>query len=124
MDIFISIFKHTVMITAFVFVMMLVIEYINVLTQGTWQERLARNKAGQYLVAALLGGIPGCLGAFMVVAMYSHRIVSLGALVAAMIATSGDETFVMLAMIPRQSLMIIGILILVGIFAGALTDLV
>ena len=32
--------------------------------------------------------------------MYSHRVLSLGAVVTAMIATSGDEAFVMLAMIP------------------------
>ena len=33
---------HALMITGFVFVMMLVIEYLNVLTQGVWQNELAR----------------------------------------------------------------------------------
>jgi hypothetical protein len=46
----------------------------------------------QYLIAAALGAIPGCLGAYAVVALYAHRKVTLGALVATMIATSGDET--------------------------------
>lgn len=31
---------HAIMITGFVFVMMLVIEYLNVLTQGAWQQGL------------------------------------------------------------------------------------
>ncbi len=117
-----SVFGHTLSITGFVFVMMLVIEYVNVFSRGLWRDGLARNRWGQYLVAALLGVIPGCLGAFMVVGMYSHRMLSLGALVAAMIATSGDEAFVMFALMPRQAILLsLGLLIL-GILAGALTD--
>ena len=98
----VRILKHALMITSFVFAMMLVIEYVNVLSRGSWQQKLTRGRWAQYLLAAFLGATPGCLGAFAVVAMYSHRVLSLGAVVAAMIATSGDEAFVMLAMIPRQ----------------------
>ena len=105
------VFNHALMITGFVFVMMLVIEYVNVLTSGAWQKGLIRNKWGQYVVAALLGAIPGCLGAFVVVGMYSHQMLTLGAVVAAMIATSGDEAFVMLAMVPQQAIFLtIGLL--------------
>ncbi len=111
------------MITGFVFVMMLVIEYINVLTSGDWQQRLARHQWGQYVAAAFLGAIPGCLGAFVVVAMYSHRVLTLGAVVAAMIATSGDEAFVMLALVPKQALFLTIALFVIGIAAGALTDI-
>ncbi len=92
-----EVFNQALMITGFVFVMMLVIEYINVLTSGVWQQRLSASRWGQYFFAAIMGVTPGCLGAFIVVAMYSHRMVTLGAVVSAMIATSGDESFVMLA---------------------------
>ena len=119
-----DVLRHTVMITGFVFVMMLVIEYVNVLTRGVWQSSLARSRFGQYIIAALLGAIPGCLGAFAVVAMFSHRVIGFGAVVTAMIATSGDEAFVMLAMIPKQAFILSGILLLVGIIAGILTDLI
>jgi len=34
---------------------------------------------------------PGCIGAFAVVSLYMHRMVTPSAVVAAMIATSGDE---------------------------------
>ncbi len=119
----IAVFNHALMITGFVFVMMLVIEYVNVLTSGSWQNRLAASRWGQYVFAALMGSIPGCLGAFIVVAMYSHGMLSLGAVVAAMIATSGDESFVMLAMIPDQALRLMVILFIVGIIAGMLADL-
>jgi hypothetical protein len=92
------------MITTFVAVMMIGVEYLNVLTRGTFESALAGFPVMQYAGAVVLGAIPGCLGAFTVVALYSHRVVSLGALVGAMIATSGDEAFVMLAMVPGAAL--------------------
>lgn len=116
--------RHALMITGFVAVMMLVVEYANILTEGRWQERLSQRHWGQYLLAAFLGATPGCLGAFAVVAMYSHRSLSVGAVVAAMIATAGDESFVMFAMIPGTALPLHAILFLLGILSGALTDAV
>jgi len=118
----IEVLRETIVITGFVFVMMLVIEYVNVLTSGAWRSVLAKNRWGQYALAAGLGLIPGCLGNFAVVAMYSHRLLSLGAVVAAMIATSGDEEFVMLALVPRQALLIFGLCFAIGVLVGALTD--
>jgi putative 10TM heavy-metal exporter len=114
---------QALMITGFVFVMMLVIEYLNVLTRGIWQQGLRGSRWKQYLLAAFLGATPGCMGAFAVVALYSHRMVALGAVVAAMIATSGDESFVMLTMIPGTAGVIFLVLLLVGLAAGVLTDL-
>jgi len=110
------------MITGFVFVMMLVIEYINVQSKGLWQKSLTKNKWRQYIIAGILGAIPGCLGAFTMVAMFSHRLVSFGALVTTMIATSGDEAFVMFAMFPKIALLLTVIILVVGILAGYLTD--
>lgn len=110
------------MISGFIFMMMLVIEYLNVLSRGSWQCKLRESWWGQYLTAALLGTIPGCLGAFTVVSLYSHRVVSLGALVTAMIATSGDETFFMLAVIPKTFVWLTLILFPVSLLAGWFTD--
>ena len=120
----VDIVRPALLITAFVFTMMLVIEYLNVLTSGSWQKRLAGRKWGQYALAAFLGATPGCLGAFAVVALYSHGVLTTGAVVAAMVATSGDEIFVMLAMIPREALLLTGLLFVLGIVSGSVTDLV
>ena len=68
------------------------------------------------------GVTPGCIGAFTVVALYAHGIVSFGALVAVMIATSGDEAYVMLSMFPAKSLLLFLITFIVGIAAGPITD--
>jgi len=119
----IDILRHTFLITGFVFVMMLVIEYLNILTAGVWGRRLSRNRWGQYLLASALGFLPGCLGAFAVVAMYSHRVVGFGAVVAAMIATAGDESFVMLALFPGRAVQILAVLFVLGIAGGAAADL-
>ena len=118
----IKVLREAFMITGFVFVMMLIIEYLNVLSRGEWQKKLAANKWGQYLLGSFLGATPGCLGAFAMVAMYAHRMVTAGAVVATMIATSGDESFIMLAMIPKQFLILTGILFVIALVAGVLTD--
>lgn len=106
---------QAMMITAFVAVMMMAVEYLNVLTRGTLERAVRGSPAAQYLAAVLLGAMPGCLGAFTVVALYSHRVVSVGALAATMIATSGDEAFVMLGLFPGKAL-----LLMLGLAALAL----
>ena len=118
----VSVLKQAVMISGFVLVMMLLIEYVNVQTQGTWQRYMGESPWRQYLPAALLGAIPGCLGAFTVVSLYTHRLMGLGAVVAAMIATSGDEAFVMFSMVPGTALWLTAALLILGMAAGYLTD--
>jgi hypothetical protein len=113
---------ESVMITGFVAAMMLLIEYLNVVSNGKWSQRLARGRMGQYLLASLLGATPGCLGAFTVVTMYSHGAVSFGAVVAAMIATSGDEAFVMFALIPKTAFVLTALLFVLALAAGATVD--
>jgi hypothetical protein len=110
------------MITAFVAVMMIAVEYLNVLTSGAFESALRGAPVMQYAAAVALGAIPGCLGAFTVVALYSHRVVSLGAVVGAMIATSGDEAFVMLALVPRAALWLTLGLAALGFLVAPLVD--
>jgi hypothetical protein len=51
----IEIFNHSQMKTSFIVVMMLVIEYVNVLSNGEWQQRLNQREWEQYIFPALLG---------------------------------------------------------------------
>ena len=115
-------FRHALMITIFVVSMMLILEFINVVSRGRWLGKLQVFRLGQNVLGALLGGLPGCLGAFSVVTMYAHRVVKLGAVVATMIATSGDEAFVMFALFPREALWLTLLLILIGVVMGWITD--
>jgi hypothetical protein len=110
----IGVIGDAAMITGFVFVIMLVVEYFNVLTSGTFQRTLSGNRWGQYVAGVALGAIPGCLGGFAVASMYSHGIISVGAVIAAMISTTGDESFVMLATFPKKALLITLFLMVLG----------
>ena len=103
------------LITSLVMVMMIMIEYVNVASAGRWFGRLQGSPLRQVMAGSLLGLIPGCIGGFAAVSLYSHGIISLGALVAAMISSSGDEAFVMLAMIPSQALALFGILFVLAL---------
>lgn len=106
-----------------VILMMTLIEIFNVTTHGKMFRGLERHGFAQTAVAAVLGAVPGCIGGFAGVSLYSHRMISFGALVAMLIATTGDESFMMLAMFPGKALAIsVGLLVL-GIAAGTATDL-
>lgn len=123
MDILVTVIKESVKVTTFVLVMMIAVDFINVRTKGKLESILQTgNKWKQYLVASLLGTAPGCLGSFAGVSLYIHGMISFGALTGLMLATAGDEQFIMLAMIPDTALILFGILFILGIFAGFLTD--
>ncbi len=121
---FIDILRNSILITGLVTVMMMMIESLNIESRGMLFGGLRKTKFGQVVIAALLGSIPGCMGGFATVSLYTHGLFSFGALVAMMIASSGDEAFVMLAMIPDQALAIFAALFILAIIAGVLTDLV
>ncbi|UCC94414.1 MAG: selenocysteine protein, partial [Candidatus Omnitrophota bacterium] len=124
MEVIIHNLEHGLVITAFVFVMMMLVDYINVLTAGRLTTLMRGARARQLIVASLLGALPGCLGTFMVVSFYVRGMVSFAALVGCMIATSGDESFVMFGVIPKQALFIHCILFFIGVGAAFLVDTV
>jgi len=117
-----NILFNSLSITSFIFVMMLLIEYVNVITKGNWQNKISKSKYGQYLLGVFLGVIPGCLGSYTIVSLYAHRVVGFGALVATMIATSGDEAFIMLSLFPQKAILLFAIIGIVGFFSGIVTD--
>jgi hypothetical protein len=119
----ISIINHSITITLFVFAMMLIVDYINVVSRGKIRGFIRGRKGfRQYVVSSFLGSTPGCLGAFMSVSFYVHGLISFGALTACMIATSGDEAFVMLTLFPKEAVLLFTLLFILGIFSGWLVD--
>ncbi len=123
LDILFDTLRNGLLVTGLVTVMMLLIEYLNVQTQGRWSHSLQGSGFKQVLLGALLGIIPGCMGGFAVVSLYTHGLVGFGALIAMMIASSGDEAFVMLATIPREALILSGVLLVLAILAGLVANL-
>jgi len=110
-----GILKHALMITVFVFVMMLIVDFLDMFSKKRLTQMMKGGMWRQYSVASLLGATPGCLGAFMDVSLYVHGLISFGALTGAMIATSGDEAFVMLAKFPGTALLLFGLLFAISL---------
>ncbi len=120
----IDILRNSILITGLVVVMMMMIESLNIESRGLLFKGLRNTKFGQVIIASLLGSIPGCMGGFATVSLYTHRLFSFGALVAMMIASSGDEAFVMLAMIPDKALILFAGLFVLSIIVGVAVDFV
>jgi hypothetical protein len=114
----VHILKHAMMITVFVFVMMLLVDFIDAASKERLSSMVRGGPWRQYTLASFLGATPGCLGAFMIVSLYVHGMISFGAVVGGMIATSGDEAFVMLAQFPgTASALFILLFVMGGLFA-------
>ena len=122
LHIIIDALRNAILITGLVVVMMMMVESLNIESKGLFFKGLRKTKFGQVFIGALLGAIPGCMGGFATVSLYTHRMLSFGALVAMMIASSGDESFVMLAMIPEQAMVLFAVLFVIAIIAGVITD--
>ncbi|WP_024599562.1 putative manganese transporter [Pseudoalteromonas sp. TAE56] len=72
--------------------------------------------------AAVLGALPGCGGAIIVVTQFTKGQASFGAIVAVLTATMGDAAFLLLATRPTEGLLIMGIGLVVGTFSGLLVN--
>ena len=118
----IDVLRNSVLITGLVIIMMLMIEYFNIQSHGKVFSKLTKSKYQQVILGALLGLIPGCIGGFAAVSLFTHRILSFGGLIAMMICSSGDEAFFIMAMIPQKALVLFGILLAIAIICGLIID--
>lgn len=114
---------ETLEITFFVAVMMIVIDLINIFSKGKLKQLLVgSNQSKQYFISSFIGAIPGCFGGFTNVSFYVHGFISFGALTSSMIASSGDEAFVLLAMVPEKAIYIFISLFILGVIGGFIAD--
>lgn len=118
-----SILWQSISITLFVLSMMLIIDFLNVFSKGLWSEQIKEKPVLQVIIGAFLGIIPGCLGAYTAVSLFVHNIIGKGALVAAMIATSGDEAFFMFSIIPKTAIILTITLFIIALLSGFLVNL-
>ena len=123
LEIVLEVLKSSLTLTCLVMIMMLLIEFVNVGSAGKWMAKLQHRPFMQILLATLLGLIPGCIGGFAIVSLFTHNLMSFGALVAGMIATFGDEAFVLMAYSPKWTLILSGLLLVIALIAGVLTHL-
>jgi len=82
----------------------------------------AKSKSLEVLFASVLGALPGCGGAIIVVTQYTKGQASFGAIVAVLTATMGDAAFLLLATRPTEGLTIMAIGLVVGTLCGLIVN--
>src|SRR3712207_2168305 len=83
---------------------------------------LVRHRRSGPVVAAALTMPPGCGGAIIVMALYARGAVSYGAAIAALVATMGDASWVLLAAEPVLTVQLKLLLFATGVASGYLVD--
>jgi len=121
-DILLHSLETTLEISSIVFLMMVMVDYFDVHTRGKIKSFLKKSPLNEYFTTSFLGATPGCFGSYFNVSMYMHGFVGLGAISGGMIATSGDEAFVMLVQFPKEALILFGLLFILAIPAGIIFD--
>ncbi len=86
---FLSIFEHALMISFFVFVMMLLVDFIDLVTNKRISDIIKGGKFRQYTLSSFFGAIPGCLGALMNVSLYVRGIIGFGLSVGGLLFAMG-----------------------------------
>jgi len=125
-----DILLDSVQITLLVFVFMLVVELLELRVGDFLKRHITGNRWLQYLLGTVLGLIPGCNDAFIMVTFYISGIVTFGALVSVMVATFGDEAFVLISYLSDPTMQVdrgrvaalLGVLFVAGLAGGALAD--
>ena len=122
---------ETLHVTFFVMVVMMLMEFAELYRMRRKEESglITKVQGGgegrhwlQLLLAAGLGLIPGCVGGFMAVSLYAHRMLSFGAVLAASFTALGDDAFRMLASEPGITLKVEAMLFGMGSVFGWLAD--
>lgn len=119
----ISLLHTALTLTGIILVMMLLIEYLNIRSRGNWIQKINKSSFGQVIFGTLLGLIPGCMGTFFVVSLFTHGSIGFGAVIASFIATSGDEAFLMLTLIPKETLILSLVLLVAALGFGMLSQI-
>ena len=95
---------------------------LDALTRFNIAYILDKTKKYHVVMASLLGALPGCGGAIVVVTQYIQGRISFGSLVAVLTATMGDAAFLLLAAEPFTGLFIFGLGAFVGTISGYIVD--
>lgn len=120
--------KESITITLIIFVLMVIVELFVLKYKEKIISFAKRNRFLGYLTSSLFGSIPGCVGTFAMDSLYMAGLLSFGGIVAAMIATSGDEMLMMISMVMAGKLAatpivsLVAILFVLGIVGGYLAD--
>lgn len=109
-------------VSVFVGFTLFIIIGIDALTRFNIRFILNKTKKYHVVMASLLGALPGCGGAIVVVTQYIQGRISFGSLVAVLTATMGDAAFLLLAAEPQTGLFIFALGVSIGTISGYIVD--
>ncbi|MBN1275298.1 arsenic efflux protein [Candidatus Woesearchaeota archaeon] len=120
--------KGSMKIILIIFTLMVAVELLVLKYQDKLNRLVSKQDLKGYTIASLLGSIPGCIGTFAADTLYMSGLMGFGGIIATMIATSGDEAFIMLSLaftgeLPwGPLLLILASLFVLGIIGGFIAD--
>lgn len=85
-------------------------------------ELLKRHEKWQVPIAALVGALPGCGGAIIVITQYVLGRIGFGSMVAVLTSTMGDAAFLLLARAPATAVFVMVISIVAGTVTGLIVE--
>ena len=133
-DLYINLFfdslRAGLKISLIILILMIIVEYLVTRYKDKIVDIMSKNRITGYIMSSFFGAIPGCAGVFAMDSLYMAGYLSFGGIIAAMIATMGDETFILLTLasqgtIPLQTVgLLISSMFILAILGGYLADCV
>ena len=111
-----------IQVTSFVAATLFLFYTIERIFKFNLSKKLSESGDLQVFFAALLGALPGCGGAIIVVTRYVSGSLSFGSVLATLTATMGDAAFLLIAKEPATGLLIMGLGLVVGSVTGYVVD--
>jgi hypothetical protein len=107
---------------------MIIIELFVLRYKNKIIDYLQKKRSLEYIISSFFGILPGCVGTFVMDSLYMAGLLGFGGIIAVMIATSGDEAFILISLALKGSIpmaIIVSltiILFLLGIGGAYLAD--
>lgn len=116
--------QHTLQITLYLFITMLI---INIITNWLGQERigalLLANSFWQPVLAAFIGLIPGCGTSILLTSLFLQGSLSFGAVTAGLCSSAGFSYLILLQKRTKRTALVIGCTVLSAAISGLLLDI-
>ena len=125
--IIISSIKHTLKIAIFILIanigISLLIYWVG---EENLENLLLRNNPITYFIASLIGLIPNCASSVIMTELYISKFISLGTLISGLLTGSGLGILILFRTNEdlKENMKILGIIYIVGVIIGFLTDII
>lgn len=109
-------------VASFVALTLLIFYVIERKFRANTAELLKRHEKWQVPIAALVGALPGCGGAIIVITQYVLGRIGFGSMVAVLTSTMGDAAFLLLARAPATAALVMVLSIIAGTVTGLIVE--